>query len=80
MALYPEFQRLIDSGEYSSVEEMCNHLCLNYDEVYDYSDEEDVAYTDYMTITVNDNYPEFIEQKIKRCYNKQKLICERELS
>ncbi|MBQ8233986.1 MAG: hypothetical protein IJZ36_00200, partial [Bacilli bacterium] len=34
--------------------------------VTNYSDEEDVAYTDYMTITVNDNYPEFIEQKIKK--------------
>ena len=41
MALYPEYQRLIDSGEYSSVEEMCNRLCLNYDDVYDYSDEEE---------------------------------------
>ena len=41
MALYPKYEKLMDRGEYCSVEEMCNDLCLNYDDVYDYSDEED---------------------------------------
>ena len=39
--LYPKYQRLMDNGEYESVNEMCNALCLNYDDVYDYSDEEE---------------------------------------
>ena len=34
MALYPEYQKLLDRGEYDSVEEMCNRLCLNYDDVF----------------------------------------------
>lgn len=41
MALYPEYQKLLDRGEYTSVEEMCNRLCLNYDDVFDYSDMDD---------------------------------------
>lgn len=38
MALYPKYQRLMDQGEYSSIEEMCNRLGLNYDDVFDYKD------------------------------------------
>lgn len=34
--------------------------------VTNYSDEEDIAYSDYMTITVNDNYHEFIIQKVEK--------------
>lgn len=34
--------------------------------VTNYSDKEDIAYTDYMTITVNDNYHEFVTQKIQK--------------
>ena len=34
--------------------------------VTNYSDKEDIAYTDYMTITVNDNYHEFVAQKIQK--------------
>ena len=34
--------------------------------VTNYSDKEDVVYTDYMTITVNDNYHEFVTQKIQK--------------
>lgn len=41
MALLPKYQKLMDRGEYSSIEEMCNDLCLNYDDVFDYDDEED---------------------------------------
>ncbi len=36
--LYPKYERLMSRGEYESVEEMCNDLGLNYDDVYDYSD------------------------------------------
>lgn len=39
--LLQRYQALMDRGEYVTVEEMCNDLCLNYDDVYDYSDEED---------------------------------------
>lgn len=41
MALYPEYERLMRNGTYESIEEMCNDLCLNYDDVFDYADEED---------------------------------------
>ena len=34
--LFPYYERLLRSGEYDSVEEMCNILGLNYDDVYDY--------------------------------------------
>lgn len=34
--------------------------------ITNYSDEEDIAYSDYMTITVNDNYHEFIIQKVEK--------------
>lgn len=34
-----EYERLLDSGEYESVDEMCNDLCLNYSDLYE--DEED---------------------------------------
>lgn len=34
--LYPRYERLLRNGEYDSVEEMCNALGLNYDDVYDY--------------------------------------------
>lgn len=42
--LYPKYQRLMDSGEYISIEEMCNDLCLNYDDVYDYREEMQESY------------------------------------
>lgn len=38
MALYPKYQKMMDSGMYESIEEMCNQLCLNYDDVFDYAD------------------------------------------
>lgn len=41
MALLPRYERLMERGEYETVEEMCNALCLNYDDVYDYSDMDD---------------------------------------
>ena len=31
---------MMEDGLYDSINEMCNTLGLNYDEVYDYSDEE----------------------------------------
>ena len=34
--LYPYYAKLINNGVYDSVEEMCNALALNYDDVYDY--------------------------------------------
>lgn len=33
--LLPEYQRLMDEGDYDSIEEMCNAEGLNYDEIYD---------------------------------------------
>ncbi len=33
--LLPQYQAMIDSGEYESVEELCNDLGLDYDDVYD---------------------------------------------
>lgn len=41
MPLYPRYEQLLESGEYSSVEEMCNALGLNYDDVYDNSENEE---------------------------------------
>ena len=38
--LYPEYSKMMEDGLYDSINEMCNTLGLNYDEVYDYSDEE----------------------------------------
>lgn len=34
--------------------------------VTNYSDKDDVAYSDYITVTVNNNYPEFMKQKIEK--------------
>ena len=34
--LLPKYQKMMDDGEYDSIEEMCNDLGLNYDEVFDY--------------------------------------------
>lgn len=31
--LYPKYQRIMEEEEYSSIEEMCNDLALNYDDV-----------------------------------------------
>ena len=39
MKLYPEYERQLQN--FDSVEDMCNQLCLNYDDVYDYSEEEE---------------------------------------
>lgn len=39
--LYPEYQEMLDNGEYDSVEELCNGECLNYHEVFDYDSFED---------------------------------------
>lgn len=33
--LLPEYQRMMDEGDYDSIEEMCNAEGLNYDEIYD---------------------------------------------
>lgn len=46
MALLPYYERLMASGEYFSVEEMCNQLGLNYDDVYedDLADDDDYDY------------------------------------
>lgn len=33
--LLPEYQRMMDNGDYDSIEEMCNAEGLNYDEIYD---------------------------------------------
>ena len=38
--LYPEYEKMMENGEYDTVTDMCNDLGLNYDEVYDYSDED----------------------------------------
>lgn len=57
--LYPRYERLLRNGEYDSVEEMCNALGLNYDDVYDYDEyserlerEEENSATDYTTDSV----------------------------
>lgn len=39
MALYPEYER--ELANYDDVEDMCNQLGLNYDDVFDYSEFED---------------------------------------
>ena len=46
MGLLPYYERLMESGEYSSVNEMCNQLGLNYDDVYedDLADDDDYDY------------------------------------
>ena len=41
MALLPEYDRLLERGEYDSIEELCNALGLNYDDVFDYADLDD---------------------------------------
>ena len=33
--LLSEYQRMMDEGDYDSIEEMCNAEGLNYDEIYD---------------------------------------------
>lgn len=38
--LYPEYDKMMEDGLYDSINEMCNDLGLNYDEVFDYSDED----------------------------------------
>lgn len=56
--LYPRYERLLRNGEYDSVEEMCNALGLNYDDVYDYDEyserleREEESTTDYTTDSV----------------------------
>lgn len=41
MNLLPEYQIIYDTGQYSSIEEMCERLCINIDEAYvDYEKEE----------------------------------------
>ena len=56
--LYPMYERLLQNGEYDSVEEMCNALGLNYDDVYDYDEyserleREEESTTDYTTDSV----------------------------
>lgn len=34
--MYPEYRKMLESGRFDSVEELCNQLALNYDDVYDY--------------------------------------------
>lgn len=34
--MFEEFRKMLENGTYDSVEEMCNRLGLNYDDVYDY--------------------------------------------
>lgn len=36
-----KYERLLNSGEYDSVDEMCNDLCLNYSDLYEEDDEEE---------------------------------------
>lgn len=36
-----KYERLLASGEYDSVDEMCNDLCLNYSDLYEDEDEDD---------------------------------------
>jgi len=38
--MYEKYERLLASGRYDSIEEMCNDLCLNYSDLY-YDDEDD---------------------------------------
>lgn len=40
--LLPEYEAELDSGNYDDVEDMCNQLGLNYDEVYDYGEAEEL--------------------------------------
>ena len=40
MNLLPKYQVIYDTGQYSSIEEMCQRLCINVDEAYiDYENE-----------------------------------------
>lgn len=34
--MFEEFRKMLENRTYDSVEEMCNRLGLNYDDVYDY--------------------------------------------
>ena len=45
-----KYERLLISGEYSSINEMCNDLGLNYDEIYE--DEPDDDYEEDFQIKV----------------------------
>lgn len=57
-----------NSFEYVGEDEQHNHYGTWYGrfKVTNYSDEDDVAYSDYMEIKVYDLYTEFMEQKIKK--------------
>lgn len=35
-SLFPEYKKMMEDGRFDSVEQLCNRLCLNYDDVYDY--------------------------------------------
>lgn len=35
-----KYEKLLDSGEYSNIDEMCNDLALNTDDLYEDDDEE----------------------------------------
>lgn len=40
--MYNNFERMLNSGEYSNENELCNDLGLNYDDLYeDESDDDD---------------------------------------
>ena len=41
MALEREYERMLERGEYDSVEELCNDLGLNYEDVYEEPSEDD---------------------------------------
>jgi ribosome assembly protein YihI (activator of Der GTPase) len=43
----PRYQKMLDEGLYVSIEELCEDLGLDYEDVYDDSDFEDDESTDY---------------------------------
>lgn len=41
MRLLPEYEDMLERGEYDNEEELCNGEGLNWDEIYDYEDDEE---------------------------------------
>lgn len=83
--LLPQYQKMLDSGEYDSIEELCNSEGLNYDDVYDtepreYADVYKSGFCDYVSNGGPDPYDVNIAEGTSEAYYKGLSAASRLLS